>query len=191
MIVLIDNYDSFTFNLVQSIGELGYAVKAVRNDKIYLEEIKRLKPSHIIISPGPGCPQESIGSLEIISHFAPTVPILGVCLGHQSIGHIYGGKIKKLEKPVHGKVSKVYHKQKKLFAQIPSPFNAARYHSLAIDQNNLPKLLKVTAVTKEGIIMACQHIKYPNVQGVQFHPESLWTEYGKKIIENFLLAMPE
>ena len=191
MVIIIDNYDSFTFNLVQSIGELGCSVKIIRNDKIYLREIEYLKPSHIIISPGPGCPQETGISLEIISHFASKIPILGVCLGHQSIGYIYGGKIKKLKRPMHGKVSQIYHEQKELFAGIQNPFYAARYHSLVIDKNNLPKLLKVTAQTEEGIIMACQHIKHPNVQGVQFHPESLWTEDGKKIIENFLLDIPK
>lgn len=187
MIIIIDNYDSFTFNLAQHIGELGYSITILRNDKTCLNDIKYFQPTHIIISPGPGCPQETGASLEIISYFAPRIPILGVCLGHQSIGHIYGSTIKKLKKPMHGKISQIYHSKQKLFKDIPSPFNAARYHSLIIEKNNLPHALKITAQTKEGLIMGCQHTQYTNVQGIQFHPESLWTEYGKKIIQNFLL----
>lgn len=186
MIIIIDNYDSFTFNLVQYVGEIGYSVQAIRSNQVGIKTIKQLKPSHIIISPGPGCPQKAETSLKIITYFASTVPILGVCLGHQSIGYAYGGKIKKLRKPMHGKISKIYHDQQALFKDIPSPFHATRYHSLAIDQYNFPKTLRVTAKTEDGLIMACQHTKYNTVQGVQFHPESLWTEYGKKIIENFL-----
>lgn len=185
MIIIIDNYDSFTFNLVQLIGEFGYSVKTIRNSQICLEKIQNLNPSHIIISPGPGSPQEAGISLRTITYFAPKIPILGVCLGHQSIGHVYGCTIEKLKKPMHGKVSKIYHNQQALFEGIPSPFHAVRYHSLIIG-NSLPRKLKVTAQTEDGLIMACQHVKYSNVQGVQFHPESLWTDYGKKIIENFL-----
>lgn len=188
MILIIDNYDSFTFNLVQCIGELGYSAKAVRSDKMYLQDIQCLNPSHIIISPGPGRPQEAGISLKIIPQFAASIPILGVCLGHQSIGYIYGATIEKLEKPMHGKISRIYHEQAELFNSIPSPFQATHYHSLIINRSNLPKLLKVTAQTNEGIIMACQHSKYSNVQGVQFHPESLWTEHGRQIIKNFLLT---
>lgn len=186
MIIIIDNYDSFTYNLMQYAGEIGHQVKIIRNDAINIKSIEMLNPSHIIISPGPGSPEEAGMSLNIISSFASYVPILGVCLGHQSIGYIYGGTIKKLEHPMHGKVSSVYHNQKDLFDGIPNPFRAARYHSLIIDKTKLPEVLKVTASTEEGIIMGCQHKTYPCLQGIQFHPESLWTEEGKTIIKNFL-----
>lgn len=188
MIVIIDNYDSFTFNLVQYVGEFGYSVETIRSSRGCLSEVKELNPSHIIISPGPGCPQEASASLQIISHFGHKIPILGVCLGHQSIGHVYGGIIKQLKAPMHGKISKIYHGQEGIFKDIPNPFNAVRYHSLVIDRSKMPQILKVTAETEDGLIMACQHIKYSNVQGVQFHPESLWTEYGRKIIKNFLTS---
>lgn len=187
MIIIIDNYDSFTYNLLQYIGKLGYTVKIIRNDSLDIKNIQTLNPTHIIISPGPGSPKEAGLSVNIISSFASTIPILGVCLGHQSIGYIYGGNIKKLEYPMHGKVSLIYHQNDKIFKKMPNPFRGARYHSLALDINYLPKTLKVTASTKEGLIMGCQHIKYPNVQGIQFHPESLWTEKGLTIIRNFLL----
>lgn len=187
MILIIDNYDSFTHNLVQYAGALGNKIQVVRNDKVNIKEIKNLQPTHIIISPGPGCPKESGASIDIINHFAPQIPILGVCLGHQSIGHIYGGNVKKLQKPVHGKISEIYHNKQDIFLDIPSPFNAIRYHSLIVDNYNLPSELEITAKTKEGLIMGCQHKKYPLVRGIQFHPESLWTENGKKILENFLV----
>lgn len=190
MIIIIDNYDSFTYNLVQHVGELGYKIKIFRNDITCLEKIKITQPTHIIISPGPGCPQEAGLSLNIIKYFAPQIPILGVCLGHQSIGYIYGGQIKKLYKPMHGKISQIYHNQQDLFLNMPNPFNAARYHSLVIDNNELPKELKITATTQEGIIMGCQHKEYPCVQGIQFHPESLWTDNGKTLINNFLKTTP-
>lgn len=188
MIIIIDNYDSFTFNLVQYIGEFGYSIKALRNDQASINTVEKMNPSHIVISPGPGCPEEAGVSLDLIQYFAPKLPILGVCLGHQSIGHVYGCKIKKLKKPMHGKISRIYHNQQALFKDIPNPFNAARYHSLALDRGSMPKTLRVTAQTADGLIMGCQHIQHSNVQGVQFHPESLWTEYGKKIIENFLTS---
>lgn len=190
MILIVDNYDSFTHNLVQYVGESGEKIKIVRNDKSHLTDLQDFKPTHIIISPGPGYPQKSGISIDIIKLFGYQTPILGVCLGHQSIGYVYGGKIKKLQRPVHGKVSAIYHNQQDLFSEIPNPFQAARYHSLIIDSKNLPDELTVTATTKEGIIMACQHKKYPSVHGIQFHPESLWTEYGKKIIQNFLIKKP-
>lgn len=188
MIVIIDNYDSFTFNLVQYIGEFGYSIRALRNNQVSLDKIEELNPSHIIISPGPGCPEEAGISLDLIPYFAPKVPILGVCLGHQSIGHVYGGRIEKLTEPMHGKISKIYHNRQALFKDVPNPFNATRYHSLTIDKESLPKTLRVTAQTADGLIMGCQHTQHSNVQGVQFHPESLWTEHGKKIIENFLTS---
>lgn len=186
MIVIIDNYDSFTFNLVQYVGEFGYSVETIRSNQSCLSKLESLRPSHIIISPGPGCPQEAGASLQIISHFAHRIPILGVCLGHQSMGYIYGGAIKQLKTPMHGKISKIHHDQQGIFKDVPSPFKAVRYHSLVIDRSSMPEILKVTAETEDGLIMACQHTRYPNVQGVQFHPESLWTEYGRKIIKNFL-----
>ena len=190
MILIIDNYDSFTHNLVQYAGELGNKIKVVRNDKTYLKEIRDLKPTHIIISPGPGYPKDSGVSIDIIKHFASQIPILGVCLGHQSIGYTYGGNIQRLQQPMHGKISEIYHNQQDLFLDIPNPFKAIRYHSLIIGNSNLPNELKITAKTKEGVIMACQHKQYPLVRGIQFHPESLWTENGKKIIENFLVKKP-
>ena len=191
MILIIDNYDSFTYNLVQYTGELGLTVKIIRNDHKNISYIRSLNPTHIIISPGPGSPTESGLSLEIISQYASQIPILGVCLGHQSIGYIYGGKIQQLHQPMHGKISLVYHYGKNIFMNIPNPFKATRYHSLVIDKQDLPSTLRITASTQDGLIMGCQHTKYPNIQGIQFHPESLWTEKGKKIIKNFLLKSSE
>lgn len=186
MITIIDNYDSFTYNLMQYVGELGHQVTIIRNDSVCIKEITELNPSHIIISPGPGSPKEVGSSLRVISSFASKIPILGVCLGHQSIGYIYGGKIKRLQKPMHGKRSLIYHYEQELFKTIPNPFQATRYHSLIIDKDHLPKELEITASTREGLIMGCKHKKYPYLQGIQFHPESLWTEKGKTIIQNFL-----
>ena len=186
MITIIDNYDSFTYNLMQCIGELGHQVKIIRCDSVTIQDLEKLNPSHIIISPGPGSPKEASYSLDIISTFASQTPILGVCLGHQSIGYLYGGEIKKLETPMHAKISLIYHCEKELFNAIPNPFKATRYHSLIINKDNLPKELEITASTNEGIIMGCKHKRYPYLQGLQFHPESLWTEQGKTIIQNFL-----
>ncbi len=186
MITIIDNYDSFTYNLMQYVGELGHQVKIIRNDSINMQEITTISPSHIIISPGPGSPKEVSSSLDIISSFASQIPILGVCLGHQSIGYIYGGKIKKLQEPMHGKLSLIYHNEQELFNTIPNPFKATRYHSLIVDKHNLPEELEVTASTNEGVIMGCKHKKYTCLQGIQFHPESLWTEKGQNILQNFL-----
>ena len=186
MIIIIDNYDSFTYNLMQYTGELGYQVQIIRNDSITIQEIQTINPTHIIISPGPGSPEQTGISLNIISTFASQIPILGVCLGHQSIGHIYGGKIKKLKRPMHGKISAIYHNKKDLFEKLPNPFTAIRYHSLIIENSELPKNLRITATTKEGLIMGCQHRQYPWLQGIQFHPESLWTEGGKILMQNFL-----
>ena len=188
MILIIDNYDSFTQNLVQYVGELGFNVKVCRNDEISIHDIVLLKPTHIILSPGPGDPNNSGISLSLIKKFAHAIPILGVCLGHQSIGYVYGGKIKQLNQPVHGKISKVLHNGLDIFTNLPSPFLAARYHSLVIDNNQLPENLEVTAWTNDGIVMGCRHKKYSLLRGIQFHPESLWTQQGRLIIENFLLA---
>nr|QCI07378.1 Anthranilate synthase component II [Leiomenia cribrosa] len=188
MILVIDNYDSFTQNLVQYVGELGFQVKVSRNDEISVQEIKLLNPTHIILSPGPGSPNNSGISLNIIKSFAKTIPILGVCLGHQSIGYVYGNRIKRLNKPMHGKISQVLHNNMDIFTNIKNPFLAARYHSLVIDPNKLAEDIEITAWTNDGTIMGCRHKKYSLLRGIQFHPESLWTQQGKLIIENFLLA---
>lgn len=187
MILIIDNYDSFTYNLAQYAYQYDNQIKIIRNDRISIEAINQMDPNHIIISPGPGEPKTSGISLDIIQYFSHKIPILGVCLGHQSIGYIYGGRIHKLKKPVHGKISKVYHNQKDLFKNMHNPFHANRYHSLIISDNKFPKELKITAVTDEGIIMGCQHVHFPLLRGIQFHPESLWTENGNLIIQNFLI----
>nr|AYR05945.1 anthranilate synthase component 2 [Lithothamnion sp.] len=187
MILIIDNYDSFTHNLVQYVGELGFDITIARNDNISIKTIRQINPTHIIISPGPGNPQESGISLEIIKNCSNDIPILGVCLGHQSIGYIYGGEIVKLAYPMHGKISEIYHDGKDIFADLPNPFLATRYHSLIINDYNFPEELRITAKTKEGAIMACQHTRYTYLRGIQFHPESLWTEHGQTIIKNFLI----
>nr|YP_009395093.1 Anthranilate synthase component II [Bryothamnion seaforthii]ARW63861.1 Anthranilate synthase component II [Bryothamnion seaforthii] len=187
MIIIIDNYDSFTENLSQYIGELGYEIKVIRNDAISMDKINKMKPSHIILSPGPGRPEKSGICLDIIQNYAKQVPILGICLGHQGIGYIYGGQIKKLNTPMHGKISKIIHNNEDIFQNLPNPLEASRYHSLVIDQNNPPQDLEITAWTASGLIMACRHKKYKKLHGIQFHPESLWTKEGKNILKNFLL----
>nr|WCH56031.1 anthranilate synthase component II [Calliblepharis sp.] len=187
MILIIDNYDSFTQNLVQYVGELGFDVQINRNDEISLQDIAILNPSHIILSPGPGSPRNTGGILlNLIYHYAHRIPILGVCLGHQSIGYVYGGNIIQLDAPVHGKTSKIYHNKKDIFENLPDPFFATRYHSLIIDHKKFPIDLEITAWTQDGNIMGCRHRKYSLLRGIQFHPESLWTHEGRKIIENFL-----
>nr|QVY58363.1 anthranilate synthase component II [Kappaphycus striatus] len=188
MILIIDNYDSFTQNLVQYIGKLSFDVQVRRNDEISIKDIWYLKPSHIILSPGPGSPNNSGISLELIKQYSSSIPILGVCLGHQCIGYSYGSKIKQLNEPAHGKTAKIFHDCTDLFSGVPNPFTATRYHSLIIDREYLSNELDVTAWTDEGFIMACRHKKNFLLRGIQFHPESLWTQYGIKIIENFLLA---
>nr|YP_010726598.1 anthranilate synthase component II [Hypnea edeniana]WCH54639.1 anthranilate synthase component II [Hypnea edeniana]WDY85073.1 anthranilate synthase component II [Hypnea edeniana] len=187
MILIIDNYDSFTQNLVQYVGELGFEIIVIRNDELSLEDIAVLNPSHIILSPGPGSPSNVGGILlNLIYYYAHKIPILGVCLGHQSIGYVYGGNIIQLNEPVHGKVSKIFHHQNDIFENLPSPFLATRYHSLIIDNNFFPNELEITAWTEDGKIMGCRHKQYNSLRGIQFHPESLWTHQGRKIIENFL-----
>nr|YP_010198309.1 anthranilate synthase component II [Gracilaria pachydermatica]UAD86725.1 anthranilate synthase component II [Gracilaria pachydermatica] len=186
MILVIDNYDSFTQNLVQSLGKLGLSVCTVRNDEISLSYVDQYNPSHIVLSPGPGNPENSGISLQLISSYANTIPILGVCLGHQAIGHVYGAKITKLKYPMHGKLSQILHNSQDLFMGLPNPFSAARYHSLIINHQGLPNNLEITAWTHEGIIMACRHKKYKLLRGIQFHPESLWTTEGQAIIKNFI-----
>lgn len=187
MILIIDNYDSFTYNLVQYVGELKLKIQIIRNDEISMKKIIDMCPSHIILSPGPGNPENAGICLDILTNYAHKIPILGVCLGHQSIGYVYGAKIKQLQLPFHGKTSEIFHNKHVLFHQLPNPFLATRYHSLTIDTDNLPEHLNIIAWTKDETIMACQHKLYPKLCGVQFHPESLWTYDGKKIIKNFLL----
>jgi len=187
MILMIDNYDSFTYNLVQYVGELGEELQVYRNDKITLEEIERLNPEYLMISPGPCTPNEAGISMEAIRHFAGKIPILGVCLGHQSIGQVFGGKVVRAERLMHGKTSDVFHDGKTIFQDIPSPFTAARYHSLLVEEISLPDELEVTARTADGEIMAVRHRDYP-IEGVQFHPESIITQHGKQLLKNFLAA---
>jgi anthranilate synthase component II len=184
MLVMIDNYDSFTYNLVQYFGELGQEIVVFRNDQVTLEEIKALKPDHIVISPGPGDPGDGGISNDVIRELGPTTPILGVCLGHQCMGDVFGGNVARAPRLMHGKVSPVYHNGKGLFDGVPSPFNATRYHSLIVEEP-LPADLQVTAFTSEGEVMGMRHKTYP-VVGVQFHPESILTEHGKRILQNFL-----
>jgi len=185
MILMIDNYDSFTYNLVQYLGALGADIKVFRNDKITIEKIKKLKPARIVISPGPGRPENAGISCQVIKEFAGSIPILGVCLGHQAIGYVYGGRIIGAKKLMHGKTSLIYHNQKEIFKGIPNPFEATRYHSLIVAAKGLPECFEVTARTKENEIMGLKHKKYP-LWGVQFHPESVMTKAGKDILANFL-----
>lgn len=190
MIIVIDNYDSFTFNLVRYLEELGAFVRVFKNDEISLTQIKRLNPRGILVSPGPCTPNEAGISLEVIKLLATTIPTMGVCLGHQSIGQVFGGKIVRAKKPMHGKVSAIYHHGKGLFKQLPSPFNATRYHSLVVEHTSLPDCLEISAWTlddndKFEEIMGLKHKSLP-IEGVQFHPESLLTQYGKDMLANFL-----
>lgn len=185
MILMIDNYDSFTYNLVQYLGEMGQALKVARNDKISVKAIAGLKPESIIISPGPGFPKDAGISNSVIREFAGKVPILGVCLGHQCIGEVFGGRVVKASRPMHGKTSLIYHNGKEIFKGLRNPFAAIRYHSLIVERKSLPDCLEVTAHTKEKEIMGLRHRKYP-VWGVQFHPESILTAEGKRMLKNFL-----
>ena len=185
MILVIDNYDSFTYNLVQYLGEMKAEVKVVRNDKITIDEIRRLKPEAIVISPGPCTPKEAGISVPIVKELYKEIPILGVCLGHQSIGEAFGGNVVKAPSVVHGKTSEVLHEGKGIFKSIPLKFKATRYHSLVIESKTLPDSLDITAKTADGVIMGVQHKQYP-VFGVQFHPESIATEYGKVLLRNFV-----
>lgn len=185
MILVIDNYDSFTYNLVQYLGELGADMVVFRNNKITIDQIAKLKPQKIVISPGPGEPKNAGISEEIILKFGKTVPILGVCLGHQAIGEAFGGKIVIAKNIMHGKTSLIHHNGKGVFKDVANPFEATRYHSLLVDRENFPKCLEITAETESNEIMGLVHEKYP-VYGVQFHPESILTVEGKKILKNFL-----
>lgn len=185
MLLLIDNYDSFTYNLYQYLGELGQEVRVFRNDKITLDEIEALRPRRIVISPGPCTPLEAGISNDIIRHLGPRLPILGVCLGHQCIGHVYGGVVAGAGEIVHGKTSLIDHDGKGVFAGLPSPFRAVRYHSLAVMKDTVPDCLEVSAWSDSGVIMGVRHREYP-VEGVQFHPESILTEHGHELLRNFL-----
>ncbi|KJJ84767.1 anthranilate synthase subunit II [Candidatus Omnitrophus magneticus] len=189
MILMIDNYDSFTYNIVQYIGELGGDIKVFRNDGITLSEIKKFAPSHIVISPGPGCPDEAGISKDVIKEFSGKIPLLGVCLGHQCMGEVYGAKVVRAKNIMHGKVSDIYHNGDGVFKGIPSPFTATRYHSLIVDNDTVKPPLVITARTKDGEIMGLE-IKGKAVFGVQFHPESILTLEGKKIFKNFLSYKP-
>jgi anthranilate synthase/aminodeoxychorismate synthase-like glutamine amidotransferase len=185
MLLVIDNYDSFTYNLVQYLGELGQEVRVVRNDEIAAADVGPLAPTHIVISPGPCTPNEAGISLDVIRAWAGKIPILGVCLGHQSIGQAFGGNIVRAAKVMHGKTSQIFHDGRGVFAGLPNPFEATRYHSLLIDGASVPDVLDVTAKTEEGEIMAVRHKTLP-VEGVQFHPESFLTSVGKDLLRNFI-----
>jgi len=185
MILLLDNYDSFTYNLAQYLGELGCQVEVHRNDKISVEEIARRKPERIVISPGPCTPQEAGISVELVQRLAGKFPILGVCLGHQAMGAAFGGKVVRAPKLFHGKTSEIHHDGKGIFTALPDPFTATRYHSLIIERKSMPKELAITAETSDGIIMGVRHRRH-KMEGVQFHPESVLTESGKQLLKNFL-----
>ncbi|MGO8946671.1 MAG: anthranilate synthase component II [Ktedonobacterales bacterium] len=185
MLLLIDNYDSFSYNLYQYLAELGADVLIYRNDAITPAEVESLAPSHIVISPGPGTPAWAGASNAIIRQLGPRIPTLGVCLGHQCIGTVFGGQVVRAPLPVHGKVARIVHRQRGVFHGLPSPFEGTRYHSLIVERDSLPRALEVTAETEDGLIMALQHQEYP-IAGVQFHPESILTQHGKALLRNFL-----
>ncbi|HSF33739.1 MAG TPA: aminodeoxychorismate/anthranilate synthase component II [Candidatus Tectomicrobia bacterium] len=189
MILMIDNYDSFTYNLVQYLGELGADMRVYRNDQITVAEVERLAPEKIVISPGPCTPKEAGISCEVIRHFAGRIPLLGVCLGHQCIGEVFGGDIVRAPALFHGKTSMIYHDGKTIFRGLPRPFEATRYHSLVIRRETLPACLELSAETDDGVVMAVRHRELP-VEGVQFHPESILTHEGKKLLANFLSQAP-
>ena len=195
MILVIDNYDSFTYNLVQYLGELGAElpvaaeVQVYRNDKISLEQVQQLQPDAVVISPGPGRPEDAGVSLELIRQLGPTLPILGVCLGHQSIGQVFGGNIVRAPELMHGKTSQVHHTWIGVFRDLENPLTATRYHSLVIEPQTCPDTLEVTAWVDDGTIMGVRHRNYPHIEGVQFHPESILTNSGKQLLRNFLLSV--
>ena len=188
MLVMLDNYDSFTYNLVQYLGEIGADIQVFRNDKVTVEDIDALRPNHIVISPGPGVPENAGISIDVIRHFSqktPAVPVLGVCLGHQAIAVAFGGQIKRADRLMHGKTSMIAHDGKTVFADLPNPFEATRYHSLIVDRETLPACLELTAETTEGEIMGMRHRELP-IEGVQFHPESILTRTGMDLLRNFV-----
>lgn len=185
MLLVIDNYDSFTYNLVQYFGELGADPQVKRNDAITPDEVEKMKPQKIVVSPGPGRPEEAGISMELIRKFGGKIPILGVCLGHQCMGEVYGGKVVRAGRLMHGKTSPIQHDGKGVFQGLPNPFEATRYHSLIVEKNSVPSCLEVCAETAEGEIMGLRHREYP-VHGVQFHPESILSKEGKDLLANFL-----
>lgn len=197
MIIVIDNYDSFTYNLVQYLGELSAEfsvaddIQVYRNNQITLEKIQELKPDAVVISPGPGRPEDAGISLELIQKLGPTLPILGVCLGHQSIGQVFGGNIVLASTLMHGKTSEVYHQGVGVFRGVESPMTATRYHSLVIEKETCPDILEVTAWIADGTIMGVRHRQYPHIEGVQFHPESILTTAGKSLLRNFLESLSQ
>jgi anthranilate synthase component 2 len=192
LLIIIDNYDSFTYNLVQYLGELAAEfpvatdIKVFRNDKITIDEIRALQPDGVVISPGPGRPEDAGISLDVISRLGPSMPILGVCLGHQSIGQVFGGKIISAPELMHGKTSPIYHTGVGVFSNLENPMTATRYHSLVIEGDTCPDVLEITASLEDGTIMGVRHRNYPHIQGVQFHPESVLTTSGKQLLRNFL-----
>ncbi|MFO8041297.1 MAG: aminodeoxychorismate/anthranilate synthase component II [Sodalinema sp.] len=197
MIIVIDNYDSFTYNLVQYLGELGQTlpvaaeIQVYRNDCISIEQIRQLNPDGLVISPGPGRPEDAGVSLAVIEELGPTLPILGVCLGHQSMGQVFGGQVVAAGELMHGKTSPIYHNNQGVFAGLENPFTATRYHSLVIDRATCPEVLEMTAWVEDGTIMGVQHREYPHIQGVQFHPESILTGSGKALLHNFLVSLKQ
>lgn len=195
MILVIDNYDSFTYNLVQYLGELGAElpvardIQVFRNDQITLEQVRQLQPAAIVISPGPGRPEDAGISPDLIRELGPTIPVLGVCLGHQAIGLVFGGTVTSADELMHGKTSAVYHNGTGVFAGLDMPMEATRYHSLVIDRATCPEVLEITAWVEDGTIMGVRHRNFPHIQGVQFHPESILTGSGKALLRNFLMAI--
>ena len=187
MLLLVDNYDSFTYNLYQYLSELGAEVLTRRNDELTVEDVEALAPTQIVISPGPCTPHEAGASNAIIERLGPRIPVLGVCLGHQCIGEVFGGRVVRAPLPVHGKTAQIYHKSSGVFRGLPEPFEAIRYHSLIVERETLPDTLEITAETADGLIMGLRHREYPIV-GVQFHPESILTSAGKELLRNFLSA---
>ncbi len=190
MILMIDNYDSFVYNLVQYIEELGEAVVVKRNNEINISDIEELNPEVIVLSPGPCSPKEAGICIDIVEHFKGKKPILGICLGHQTIGHVFGGDIIKAQQPVHGKVYSINHTNKGVFRGLKNPLNVTRYHSLIVDSNTVPKELEITAITDKGEIMGIRHKKYL-IEGVQFHPEAILSEYGHEMLKNFITEARE
>ena len=185
MMLVIDNYDSFTYNLVQYLGELGETVRVERNDEITLDEIEAMQPDKLMVSPGPCSPNEAGISCAVIERFAGRIPLFGVCLGHQCLGQVYGGRVVRADRLMHGKTSSIHHRGEGIFKGMPNPFEATRYHSLIVERASLPDCLRITAETDEGEIMGLQHVTDP-VYGVQFHPESILTQDGKKMLANFM-----
>ena len=186
-VLLVDNYDSFTYNLYQYLGELGAEVRVVRNDELSAEAAMALSPARIVISPGPGTPDQAGITLDLIRRAAGQIPVLGVCLGHQALGQAFGGQVRRAPKLMHGKTSQIHHDGRSLFARLPDPFTATRYHSLVVERDSVPESLEISAWTDDGIVMGLRHRQYP-LEGVQFHPESILTTVGKDLLRNFLEA---